>query len=895
MVKVFSKISLLFVLLILLSFQISISQTQTQSLKVQGVREGHSRFNTPKISSDYGKIPLYFIRNEGQVSEKALFYAKASRYTLWITKEGLVFDSTRKIEEKGRKNQIMNIRDGMHPEDSKYDREVSKLQFLNPSKNIEIVPVDVTERRVNYFLGKDRSKWRTNIQTSRGVLYKELYKNIDLKVYGVEKQIEYDFVVKPGGQISEISFEYQDVAKTKIDRMGNLIVETKFGELMHAKPVCYQIIGRERIEVEAQFREIRNNIYGFKPEEYNKNYELIIDPLVFVYSTYLGGSWYDVGRGIAVDSEGAAYVAGYTLSTDFPTQNPIQGSNAGGRDVFITKINSSGTAVLYSTYLGGSDTDYGFGVAVDSEGAAYVTGETDSLDFPTHNPIQGNNAGGRDVFITKINSSGTAVLYSSYLGGSDNDCGYGLAVDSDDATYVTGETKSTDFPTHNPIQGSNAGGRDAFITKVNPTGTALVYSTYLGGPDVEWGMGDYGYSIAVDSEGAAYVTGETSSLDFPLQNPIEDSYAANGDAFITKINSVGSALVYSTYLGGYEYWDCGYGIAVDSEGAAYVTGTFEEGDFPWGHPKGVFIIKINSSGNALVYSTYLGGMYCMDRGKGIRVDSKGAAIVIGSTCSNYFSERNLIQENDEIDHDVLILKINPRGRETDYSTYFHGSEDDSGSGIAVDSAGVVYITGLTGSSDFPTQNPIQENNAGDADAFIAKFCFFTYSLTITAGVGGTTDPEPGTYDYCAGTKVTVEAIPDEGYGFSEWTGDVPSGKKRNNPITITVDSDKSIKANFIRIIYPPLNFSGQKVLNRSLSQAEYINVLTWEANPNNVNIVKYRIYQVEGESQSLLVELNADTFQYWHRGVEKDRQYAYILVAVNDEGREGNPAYLTVQ
>jgi len=287
MAKIFSKISLLLVLLLLLSFQISTTQTQAQGLKAQRVVEDQGGFKNLKISPEYGKIPLYFIPNEGQVNENVLFYAKASRYNLWITKEGLVFDSTRKIEEKGRKSQIFSLRDGMSLEDSKYDRDVSRLIFLNSNKNTEIIPVDVTEHKVNYFKGNDRSKWRTNIQSSRGVLYKELYKNIDLKVYGAEKQIEYDFIVKPWGKVTDISFGYKDVEKTKIDGMGNLIVKTKFGELKHSKPVCYQIIEGEKFEVEAQFKKIRNNTYGFKVEEHNKDYELIIDPMVFVYSTYL--------------------------------------------------------------------------------------------------------------------------------------------------------------------------------------------------------------------------------------------------------------------------------------------------------------------------------------------------------------------------------------------------------------------------------------------------------------------------------------------------------------------------------------------------------------------------------------------------------------------------------
>ncbi len=748
MVKLTLKISFISILLILLSFQSSISlETKNQDQPHQ-VMKTQEISKSLKIFPNYGTIPLYFIPNEGQVHDKALFYAKASRYTLWLTKEGLVFDSIKRIKKGNNESRPTHPKDRNNPEGFTCERDVSRLIFLNSKKNPEVVPEDQTEHKVNYFIGKDESKWRTNIQTSRVILYKDLYRNIDLRVYGIEKQIEYDFIVKPYGEVSDISFEYRDVEKTTIDKDGNLVIETKFGELEHAKPACYQLIEGERVKVEARFKRIENNTYGFKIKEYNRNYELIIDPLVLVYSTYLGGSDNDECFGIAVDTEGAAYVTGYTgmpewpIRADFPTLNPIQGINRGRSDVFIAKVNSSGSALVYSTYLGGSGADEGHAIAVDSEGAAYVTGQTgvpelnewlELFDFPTLNPIQGTMEGLLDVFITKVNSSGSALIYSTYLGGSYSDWGYSIAVDAEGAAYVTGRTGSTDFPTQNPIQGTNAGLDDAFIAKVNSSGSALIYSTYLGGS-----YQDGGGSIAVDSDGAAYVTGFTGSTDFPTQNPIQGSHAGGSeDGFTAKVNSSGSALIYSTYLGGSGY-DSSRGIAVDSEGAVYVIGDTYSTDFPTQNPiqeinaglDDVFITKVNSSGSALIYSTYLGG-----------------------------------------------------------------SREDFGNSIAVDSEGAAYVAGQTCSTDFPTQNPIQGTNAGCQDVFIAKL-YFTCSLTITTGSGGTTDPSPANYTYDFGTEVTITAIPDSGYEFNGWTGDVPSGHENDNPVTVTMDEDKSITANF---------------------------------------------------------------------------------------------------
>jgi endonuclease/exonuclease/phosphatase family metal-dependent hydrolase len=723
MKKLVFKISFLFVLLIFLSFQNSTSlELENQLVPNQPQFKNEELSRNLKLNPNFGKIPLYFIPNEGQIHDRALFYAKASRYTLWLTKEGLVFDSTRRIKKESNESKRLSPRDINDPEDFAYDRDVSRMVFVNAHRNPEVIPVDVTEHKVNYYIGNNESKWQTSIQTSKAVLYKELYPYIDLKVYGIEKQIEYDFVVKPGGEVSDVRVKYQGIEKTRIDKEGNLVIKSKFGELKHAKPVCYQVIGGERVEIQAEFLKIGDNNYGFKVKGYNRNYELIIDPVVLVYSTYLGGSGWDWCWGIAVDSKGAAYVIGDTDSIDFPIKNPIQGINAGDVDIFITKINSSGNSLVYSTYLGGSREDKVWGIAVDSEGAAYVAGDTNSIDFPTQNPIQGSVGGAEDVFIAKINASGTALVYSTYLGGSRGDGGSGIAVDSEGAAYVAGSTNSIDFPTKNPIQRNSAGGDDIFITKVNSSGSALIYSTYLGGSGV-----DYCGGIAVDSEGAAYVTGDTNSIDFPTQNPIQGINAGGPDIFITKVNSSGNALVYSTYLGS-SGADRGWSIGVDSEGAAYITGDTGSIDFPTQNPiqgsfgggYDAFMTKVNASGTALVYSTYLGGLR-MDLGFVIGVDSEGAACVTGVTLSKDFPTQNPIQGSFGGGEDIFITKINSSGNALVYSTYLGGSGAERGWGIAVDSEGEAYVTGRTNSIDFPTKNPIQGiYGGGGYDVFIAK-------------------------------------------------------------------------------------------------------------------------------------------------------------------------------
>ena len=453
----------------------------------------------------------------------------------------------------------------------------------------------------------------------------------------------------------------------------------------------------------ASKNEVTFSVAGYDPKR-----ALVIDPTL-VY-TYMAG-----GQGIAVDSYGNAYVTGYTYSTDFPTVNPLQPSPGGEYDAFVAKLNPTGSALVYSTYLGGSSDDFGFGIAVDVAGNAYVTGWTSSSDFPTANALQPQNPNTCSPFVAKLNPAGSALVYSTYLGGGSAfgciDYGEGIAADAAGNAYVTGITDSTDFPTANPLQPVFGGGEDAFVTKLNPTGSALVYSTYLGGSGDDAGEG-----IAVDSAGNAYVAGYTMSTDFPTANPLQPNIGGIEDAFVAKLNPAGSALIYSTYLGGSGH-DWGRAVAADSVGNAYVTGNTESTDFPtanafqanchsctpWVYPPGqggpgglmdnAFVAKLNPTGSALVYSTYLGGSG-NDAGNAIAADSAGNAYVTGWTGSTDFPTANPLQAScDNCSPNNVpgpfVASLNPTGSVLVYSTYL-GS---GGDGIAVDAAGNAYVTG----------------------------------------------------------------------------------------------------------------------------------------------------------------------------------------------------------
>jgi uncharacterized protein (TIGR03437 family) len=461
-----------------------------------------------------------------------------------------------------------------------------------------------------------------------------------------------------------------------------------------------------------------------------------------LYSTYLGGSSFDEAYGISVDSGGNAYVAGSTSSNDFNTLNPIQSNNRGDLDAFVAKIDPLGSALVFSTYLGGSAVDVAYDIAVDVTFNVYLTGHTFSTDFNVANPLQPNNRGNADAFITRINATGTALDFSTYLGGSGGDFARGIAVDPNGNAYIVGRTISTDFNIKSPLQALNRGDFDAFVTKVNPSGSDLVYSTYLGGTSDDQGVG-----IAADNFGNVYVTGDTRSPDFNTVNPLQAANRGGTDAFVSKINSFGSALTYSTYLGG-SGEDLGLSIAIDTAGNAYITGYTSSNDFITQSPvqpvsRGgleVFVTKILADASDIAFNTYFGGNGS-DTGNGITVDGSGNCYITGATTSTNLPTRTPVQGNNRGGLDAFVAKFNATGSNIIYSTYLGGSFGDLARGIAVDTSGNVTVAGSTFSTDFTTQSPFQSNNRGNGDAFVARLNAAGTTLLYSSYLGGANTDE----------------------------------------------------------------------------------------------------------------------------------------------------------
>jgi len=665
------------------------------------------------ITTNLTSRPLAFTENQGQWDDQVKFRADANGATMWFTPGGACYQFTRRIKVISDGDPLSR---GSEPD--KVETMMIGVSFVGAYPYPRVVGENLTGYKCNYFIGDDKSKWRTDVPNYRAVVYEDIYPGIDLKYYGNGNQMEYDFIVPPFADYSRIKIRYDGSLSMSVSPAGELAVRTKWGTVVEQRPVVYQVVNNLRVPVEGEYVLKGDNCFGFEiTGEYDRSLPLVIDP-VLTYSTYLGGSSYENLRGVAVDGSGCAYVTGYTASTNFPIQYPYQ-TDQGSYDIFVTKLNSSGDGLIYSTYLGGSSNESGWDIAVDAMGCAYVTGGTSSVDFPTVNAYQ-TDQGGDDGFVTKLNGSGSGLLFSTYLGGSFGEVCRSIAVDVTGLAYVTGATGSSDFPTQSPYQ-TDQGGVDVFVTKLTYWGTGLSYSTYLGGSGTE-----FAYGIDVDPSGFAYITGYTGSTDFPTLNPYQGDQG-NDDVFVTKLSSTGSALVYSTYLGG-SGTDIAWDIAIDGSGCAYVAGVTASSNFPTENPfqtdqtySDAFVSKLNSSGDGLVYSTYLGGDND-DRVYAIAVDDFGCAYVTGSTMSTDFPVQNpCMTDQDTVD--VFVTKLTGSGDSLVYSTYLGGEDHDEGWGIAIDGAtGVAYIGGTTNSSYFPTVNPYQDSLIlwGWIDGFVAR-------------------------------------------------------------------------------------------------------------------------------------------------------------------------------
>jgi hypothetical protein len=681
------------------------------------------------VKEAYGQLPLSFEANRGQANAETKFLARGYGYTFLLTSTEtlLSLDAPHTGQHSLTTDRAADVRPTMLPP------TVLRMKLVGANPLAEGIGHDQLPGKSNYLIGSAPMRWRTNVPQYGKVRYKGVYPGVDVVYYGAQGQLGYDLQVGAGSDPRVIQFSFEGAEAIRLSHHGDLILTVGGSDLRQLKPVVYQEVDGVRHEIAGGYHVDGNRVrfelgtydaslplvidpvlaystylggsvadFGagiavdkegyayvtgltrsadfpttanaFQPGFNSGIEDVFVTKLnregsAVVYSTYLGGSFFDRAFGIAVDKNGNAYITGTTASSDFPTtMNAFQANLAGDIDVFVTTLNRDGSALVYSTYLGGTRDERGLSIAVDEDRHAYVTGDTFSSDFPvTAGAFQSAYSNGGDSFVTKLNRSGSGVVYSTYLGGDSGDLAESIAVDENGHAYVGGGTASSEFPTTpGAFQPTFAGARDGFVTKLNRSGSGLVYSTYLGG-DSE----DTALDIVLDRKGAVYVAGYSRSLDFPTTpDAFQPTFGGpedpeiRSDAFVTKLNRHGSALAYSTYVGGNDQ-DVADGIAVDEAGRTYITGVTASPNFPTvdavqpahGGNFDAFVTKLSRKGSALVYSTYLGGSDA-DFGQRITVDQRGNAYVIGFTDSLDFPTTvHAFQPTSAGSGDVFVVKI----------------------------------------------------------------------------------------------------------------------------------------------------------------------------------------------------------------------------------------------
>jgi len=672
----------------------------------------------PKINQGFSADRMVFIPNQGQWDPTVKFLAKGQNVNLWVTSRGLTYD--------------------FYKAGATHKRHVVKVAF--PGSNVASQATGLTRRpgELNYMIGRDQTKWATHVPIFEAAKVSNLYEGVDLVAYfdRAKGMPRYDMVVHPGANPSQIAMRYSGVKNLRLSAKGNLAFDTSLGQVQERDLVAYQ--GAQTLTPAAKMppnqvscaQQIRKNgDVQFSVGRYDSTKTLVLDPLI--WSTFMGGSNGSTVKGIAVGNNDDLFVAGTTGSNNFPTTAGAfqEFSSANGSNVFVARMYGSTSQLKNATFFGGTGTQSAVGLALNGQNDIFVAGNTSSSDFPTSpNAFQASKPGSTSAFVIRLSANCSTRKYATYLGGSTQDQASDIAIDANSNAYITGQSGSTDFPTSataykktNPATGGFA----PFVAKINSLGTQQLYGTYLGGTSFSQANG-----IAVDSSGKAFVVGSASGADFPTTlNAAQATFSAYYDAFALKLNAAGSALLYSTFIGGNDT-DLASKVAVDGSGAAYVAGSTFSTDFPTTpgayqnsylpYGQDPFVTKVAPDGHSFVYSTYVGHAASV---RDMAIDAFGGVFLIGSASSGFPTTTGSIQPASSSDGGVFVTALAPAANQLNYSTYLGGSFYESGEAIALNSVGAIFIGGGAGSVNFPTTpgslQPAKPSLQG-FDAFVAK-------------------------------------------------------------------------------------------------------------------------------------------------------------------------------
>jgi len=669
------------------------------------------------------RLPLTFEENRGQTDAQVRFLARGAGYSLFLKPAEATFR--------------------LRSQRSDHRSSVLRMGLVGANPDAPIAGEQAQAARAHYFRGAGAAP--RHAATFSQVRSRNVYPGIDLVYYGRQRSLEYDFLVRPGAQPAGIRWRLEGAERVRRTPAGDLTVSTGEGALQFRRPVCYQERAGRRQPVSARYVLLARNEIGFEVGGYDRSRPLVIDP-VLDYSSYLGGSGEDTATGLQVlrDISGNVtdvIVTGATTSVDFPVTDRAydhfrpQVANP-DQDLYVARFNAGGNVLVYATYLGGTGEDLPSRLAVDALGSVYVTGQTRSADFPvTLGAFDRRLNGASDAFLTKLSAAGDAVVYSTYLGGQQEDRGTDIVVNSGGQAFVSGVTTSSGFPTANAAQPAYGGGAsDGFVAGLSANGTALLYGTFVGG-----GRPDEALGLAIDVNDSLYVTGWTLSSDFPttagaFQRSLRNAgflYAA--DAFVVKLDSGGGTPLYATYFGGSNI-DVANAIAVDSFGTAFIAGSTQSTDLPvysnaadtsLGGSADAFVAKLDAFGSSLGYATYLGGSSA-EAGLAIAVTATGSAYVGGSTLSTNFPVPVALQpqfggKGALGTGDGFVAKLNGQGSIQLYGTYLGGSDDDAVAAVATGADGELFVAGSTRSGNLvTTADALQAQAPGGTEAFLAR-------------------------------------------------------------------------------------------------------------------------------------------------------------------------------
>lgn len=725
--------------------------------------------NTTGIST----INNCFIENSGQWNNDVLFLAKSNGMKAWITTFGVVYDYYTITANSLFNANSLAEENGM--ENYRLKGHTFAIRYIDASNRIEAVTADKQKYYYNYFINNNRG---VNVPLYEEVIIENIYDGIDIRYYFDGGYLRYDFKVAAGADINSIKMSIEGIGSLEVNSENELIIATSLGEVCHGNILAFQNSWYGLKPVECGYAFDGEGNITFTTSGFNQVKPLIIDPLVF--STFSGGSNLDKAVAITTDDDDNLYIAGWTFSDDYPaTFGAYDRSYNGDHDVFVSKFNSDGSALIYSTYIGTGGTEYVKDIAVDASGNVIITGGTMGTAYPTTPGAYDETFNGaRDIYVTKFNSTGSALLYSTFIGGADWDNAEALGIDDAGNVYITGITWSTDYPTSaGAFDRTHNGGRDdAFLTKLNSSGSAIIFSSYLGGNNY-----DNAFDIVID-DNKAVITGYTVSPDFPTTAGVYDPTHNNGkDVFITKFNATGSSLLYSTYLGG-NAGEEAYGIDINPSGWVIVTGYTNSIDFPttasaydgtYNTGDDVFIAILSSTASGLLYGTFLGGGNS-ECGNAVAYDNTGSFCVTGKTTSTTFpTTSGCFDDSYNGLGDAFISKFNSGGNVLIYSTYLGGSNSDIANDFFLIADKDAVITGETHSTDFPvTGGGYDQTHNGNSDAFISqmKMTAVIPTIILNAPNGGENwragSVENITWTATDVAMVTIEYSTDNG---TSWT------------------------------------------------------------------------------------------------------------------------------